>query len=288
MASSVVSSPSFLTRYPYLANSLLACGIMGIGDLTAQTIERRSASRTPPRRGCSGTSQSDSRSNRVVGNNVSTHDYDLTRTAVLCSYSFSFFSPYCLFVYSRIGALKLGGKTVVGEAFRRAALSNLSMAAPMNMVFFAYVTTVEAVVEIGGLRAVVRTTAPTPSNGASRNAPFDGVGPTSDGRGSIDGGRREENGGRELAMQSEDGVVRGPFLSGISGPAARADIGRRVVEKWRYDLPETLVKSACLWIPVTTLNFWLVPARFRVVMTSFVAVVWNTFLSLVQHRGRGE
>ena len=33
--------------------------------------------------------------------------YDLTRTAVLCSYSFSFFSPYCLFVYSRIGALKL-------------------------------------------------------------------------------------------------------------------------------------------------------------------------------------
>ena len=90
---SVASSPSFLTRYPYLANSLLACGIMGIGDLTAQTIERRSASRTPPRRGCSGTSQSDSRSNRVVGNNVSTHDYDLTRTAVLCSYRFfAFFS----------------------------------------------------------------------------------------------------------------------------------------------------------------------------------------------------
>ena len=62
------------------------------------------------------------------------------------------------------------------------------------------------------------------------------------------------------------------------------EIGSRILLKYKNDLLETLVKSACLWIPFTTVNFLLVPANFRVVATSFIAVGWNCILSLIQHR----
>lgn len=46
----------------------------------------------------------------------------------------------------------------------------------------------------------------------------------------------------------------------------------------------TLVNSAKLWVPVHFVNFTVIPTHFRPFTISIVSIVWNCYLSLVQHR----
>jgi len=59
-------------------------------------------------------------------------------------------------------------------------------------------------------------------------------------------------------------------------------------EKARLKLEEeyvtTFLKSAALWIPANTVNFWLIPVHYRVLGSSIFAVFWSCYLSLVQHK----
>jgi len=58
----------------------------------------------------------------------------------------------------------------------------------------------------------------------------------------------------------------------------------RVRTKMREDLLTIVSSSASLWLPVNTFTFYAVPARFRALWTSSVAVCWLTYLSMIQHK----
>ncbi|KNC49807.1 uncharacterized protein AMSG_06085 [Thecamonas trahens ATCC 50062] len=66
--------------------------------------------------------------------------------------------------------------------------------------------------------------------------------------------------------------------------AGKAALSDRVVAKLDAELLNTWASSAKLWGPVMTLNWWIVPMQYRFIVSVFVSVGWNTFLSLVQHR----
>mmetsp|Transcript_2259 Transcript_2259/g.3167 ORF Transcript_2259/g.3167 Transcript_2259/m.3167 type:complete len:212 (-) Transcript_2259:248-883(-) len=46
----------------------------------------------------------------------------------------------------------------------------------------------------------------------------------------------------------------------------------------------TCINSASLWVPVNTLNFWIVPIPYRVLASCVVSTFWGCYLSLVQHK----
>ena len=51
----------------------------------------------------------------------------------------------------------------------------------------------------------------------------------------------------------------------------------------RDDLPRVLTSSLCFWGPINVINFRFAPPDVRVVFTSVASVMWNTYLSIVQH-----
>mmetsp|Transcript_20842 Transcript_20842/g.34381 ORF Transcript_20842/g.34381 Transcript_20842/m.34381 type:complete len:196 (-) Transcript_20842:335-922(-) len=63
--------------------------------------------------------------------------------------------------------------------------------------------------------------------------------------------------------------------------------GRSMIEvlcnKLRYDWPRIVQGSIVYWVPMNFVNFYFVPVQYRLVISSFAAVGWNCFLSLVQH-----
>jgi protein Mpv17 len=61
-------------------------------------------------------------------------------------------------------------------------------------------------------------------------------------------------------------------------------VASEISTRWNGDLQRLFVGSACIWIPVNTLNFLFVPPHLRVLPTILVSCVWNTFLSLTAHR----
>ncbi|XP_028193157.1 protein Mpv17-like [Glycine soja] len=50
-------------------------------------------------------------------------------------------------------------------------------------------------------------------------------------------------------------------------------------EKYRRDAFPTLLYGFRFWIPVTVLNFWVVPLQARVAFMSMGSVFWNFYLS---------
>jgi hypothetical protein len=58
----------------------------------------------------------------------------------------------------------------------------------------------------------------------------------------------------------------------------------KVPEKMQQDLVTIWMSSAQLWIPINSAIFYAVPTEFRVVVQSCAAMVWLTYLSIVQHK----
>jgi hypothetical protein len=56
--------------------------------------------------------------------------------------------------------------------------------------------------------------------------------------------------------------------------------GRQKVEE---HFTITVVRSASLWVPVNCVNFYLVPATYRTTFGAGVGLLWNVYISLVQH-----
>jgi protein Mpv17 len=57
-----------------------------------------------------------------------------------------------------------------------------------------------------------------------------------------------------------------------------------VLERVGNTLPDSLLNSVKLWPAVTALNFWLVEARFRMLVAALVAVGWQGYLSYLNSR----
>ena len=56
-----------------------------------------------------------------------------------------------------------------------------------------------------------------------------------------------------------------------------------VSRKVRNDLPRVMLGSLGFWGPINFCNFMFTPPKFRIIVVSCSAVVWNCYLSLVQH-----
>jgi hypothetical protein len=57
-----------------------------------------------------------------------------------------------------------------------------------------------------------------------------------------------------------------------------------IQSKMKDDLYTIIRNGAKLWVPINTFFFYMVPAEFRTLGISFVAVGWMTYLSLMQHK----
>lgn len=58
----------------------------------------------------------------------------------------------------------------------------------------------------------------------------------------------------------------------------------QVVAKIKRDIPGTMVANWAVWPAAMFLNFRYVPAELRVLTTSFIALLWNTYLSTVGNK----
>lgn len=67
--------------------------------------------------------------------------------------------------------------------------------------------------------------------------------------------------------------------SSINLTETKTKIEKKVEDKYFI----TCVNSFMLWVPLNTLNNWLVPPTQRVVCAFFIAAIWNCYLSLAQH-----
>ena len=57
-----------------------------------------------------------------------------------------------------------------------------------------------------------------------------------------------------------------------------------IQQKLSNDLGPIMTNGACLWIPVNSIFFYVIPTELRTIGISFVAVSWMTYLSLMQHK----
>ena len=68
-----------------------------------------------------------------------------------------------------------------------------------------------------------------------------------------------------------------------SGKHTGRTMSEVLADKLRYDWPRIVQGSIAFWAPMNFVNFYFVPVQYRLVISSFAAVGWNCFLSLVQH-----
>jgi hypothetical protein len=66
-------------------------------------------------------------------------------------------------------------------------------------------------------------------------------------------------------------------------PASGESLEQVVYRKIRDDLPRLMLGSLAFWGPVNFCNFYWAPPQYRIMVVSASAVVWNCYLSLVQH-----
>jgi hypothetical protein len=66
-------------------------------------------------------------------------------------------------------------------------------------------------------------------------------------------------------------------------PASGQTCGQVVNHKITNDLPRIMLGSLTFWGPINFCNFMFTPVSYRVVVVSFSAVIWNCYLSVVQH-----
>jgi len=59
---------------------------------------------------------------------------------------------------------------------------------------------------------------------------------------------------------------------------------RNVLDEFRYKFPVTYGLSLCFWLPVQTVNFFLVPAKGRIGFIAVSAFFWSTVLTYIKQR----
>lgn len=67
------------------------------------------------------------------------------------------------------------------------------------------------------------------------------------------------------------------------GAESLSTLRTKVEEKVSTHFLPTVVRSASVWIPVNLVNFHLVPRDYRTTMGASVGLLWNVYMSLIQH-----
>lgn len=109
-----------LVARPFTTNVVSATGLMCVGDVVAQRIER------------AGRRES----------SLELEKPSWVRTAVMSSYSAIIYTPYVMWVYSMI-ARRFGPVKRLSQAVLQATASNVAIAVPLNSVLFAYSSVLE-------------------------------------------------------------------------------------------------------------------------------------------------
>jgi protein Mpv17 len=73
------------------------------------------------------------------------------------------------------------------------------------------------------------------------------------------------------------------FGKRAAGRHASSTSAQVIREKIRDDLPRLVKGSLSFWTPINFINFYFTPIQYRVLVVSASAVVWNCYLSVVQH-----
>jgi protein Mpv17 len=67
-------------------------------------------------------------------------------------------------------------------------------------------------------------------------------------------------------------------------PRPQSQLVAQIQKKIAAELPDLILTSAKLWVPVNSLNWYFLPTHARVLLSTIVSVGWNAYISLVQHR----
>lgn len=74
----------------------------------------------------------------------------------------------------------------------------------------------------------------------------------------------------------------------FSSPSAPSfdldDLWNKISAKLHAELPTTMQRSACCWVPVNLITFAIVPSHLQPLTLMVGSVFWNCYLSLSQHR----
>jgi len=77
-------------------------------------------------------------------------------------------------------------------------------------------------------------------------------------------------------------VYLGAFFVSIS--TLEGMTPQQTVAKIKKEYVPTFKMDITVWPPAQAINFFFVPAPYRVLYISFISLFWNTYLSMVQHR----
>lgn len=82
-----------------------------------------------------------------------------------------------------------------------------------------------------------------------------------------------------LALQATDPLDPFPF-----GTPSLAALEAKVKDKVGNHFFPTVLRSASVWIPVNMMNFYWVARDYRTTVGASVGLVWNVYMSLIQHQ----
>lgn len=84
-----------------------------------------------------------------------------------------------------------------------------------------------------------------------------------------------------------DQAVAGPFFCTTFLIASGMLEGKPLeacVNEWKEKFLTIYLADWCVWPPAQVINFYFLPAQYRVVYVGFVTLCWNTFLSFMKHK----
>ncbi|KNC50093.1 Mpv17 [Thecamonas trahens ATCC 50062] len=253
---------------PFLTAAATSGSLMTAGDIVAQSLERDQA--------------------RREGMPVPAHD--VGRTFVMASWGLTVlpavWAPWYPLLDRVISATGLKG------ALAKALLTAVTMAPLSNGAFFAYSTSVEYWMECH----LPKLLAPLPISLSRPLAPPD-TRPLA-----LVAAVVSERAASlpppviELAATVAEADAQQDALAADASPvpAVAADkrlarfippeLTHRILTKLTDEMPGTVVGSFTIWVPTNTIAWWLIPPTLRFPATSTISVLWNSYLSLAQHR----
>lgn len=270
---------------PFRTAALTSGTLMIAGDGLAQSLERR---------------QETKKGNPDPGHNV-------PRSVIMGSWGCTVlplvWAPWYSVLdraFTRIGPLARMGR--FSSALGKALLTACTIAPVSNTGFFAYSTTVEYVAEkidkgsvglgdVTGLalhdipdelRAVgsVLCDAFAPHWRAGSTAPL--LAAAAAHRNKVD--QSEVSRITDVRITSHR-VLDGDSSFGIRGlHLDGAELSSRIKNKIEAEFAGTVAGSFSVWVPTNTLAWYAIPPAFRFPLLSTLSVLWNTYLSLAQHR----
>ena len=69
------------------------------------------------------------------------------------------------------------------------------------------------------------------------------------------------------------------FVQGLEGKSA-SQLEQQLRENWA----ESVVTNWKLWVPCQIINLGFVPGHLQVLVSNFVALAWNSYMSYITHR----